>query len=144
MPIERFRDPMTGRWTRRESGGLDILRELFGPAGRESQELIREGRAVREYGEIALPNWTEKTTQYGETWLVGNGTSDLDPEALSESSAPFGASAFRLRYSVPNNPRYGGGYASSDWFSADEWPPDESLGGDIGATGIVMVHWQTY
>lgn len=133
-----FTDLSTGRFvSAADAGELEsVLRSVY-DGGLVEQQRLTFGRVESVDAELAgsLPDLTE--SRWGARMFDPDGPLDLS--ALAESEMPDGFDAFRVTYNIPNNPDYPRPFASSEWLSADQWPPSLDLLQDVGPTGIAHI-----
>lgn len=156
MASYRYRDPISGRFLNATEvadyvkRGIDINRVTLEGGRAVDTETIAGGEIVTEYGTSRLGNWNESRVPWGEIWS----TQDYDAEGrpygflaplnysdLRLTPFPSGYRSYKVVYFVPDNPDYSRGYGMSDPIYYTHWPPDQSIGRQIGATGIAAIRF---
>lgn len=134
-------DPVTGRFlSAADAAETEALRTVYDGGAVVEQGLYRYGVEAESTVTDDVENWAMTVSKWGATWQTDDAFMNMG--ALGASQFPAGFDSYRVRFTVAGNPDYPAGFASSDWQTAGEWPPDLSLGEGIGVTGIAMIHFR--
>jgi hypothetical protein len=156
MASYRYRDPISGRFLNagdvadRVRRGLDINRVVYEGGRAVDTQTVTGGYIVTAYGEERIGAWNENQVPWGEIWstqtydLEGIPHGALEPLNYSDlrlTPFPRGFSSYKVVYFVPDNPDYVRGYGMSDPLRPGQWPPDQSIAAELGASGIAAIRF---
>lgn len=136
-----YTNPLTGRFISAEDAQFgQVLRRVYQDGAVTEEQILTDGRIADDLSASNDPNWSHEETKWGATWTTEDPMFDLS--ALQDAAFPDDADAFRVRFTVAANSEYPQGFASSDWFQPENWPPSLSMGEGKCVTGIAMIHFR--
>lgn len=137
-----FTDPETGQFVSAETAmGLDLaIRTVFQDGDVAERQILSFGSVQEDTTPYNDPNWEQIGSKWGTAWDAGD--AGLDMSALNSAQFPDGFDSFRIQYQIQQNPDYPSGYASSDWFTSDQWPPSLDALDRPGVIGIARVYFR--
>lgn len=135
---EVYSDPDTGRFISKVDAmaSENAIRRVF-DGGLQSEDILHYGVPESPL-DTGGPNYVlDDSSKWGGRLYAQD--APLDLFWLHQEEFPGGYNAFKVTYHMADNPDYPRKYASSEWFSSDQWPPTMDMIDTEGATGIAHI-----
>lgn len=137
-----FTDSLTGRFiSAADAGEMEgVIRSVY-DGGLIERQIMDFGEIREDLTPEADANWIEDESKWGSRWHAND--NPLSLSALQGAGFPEEFDSYRVTYFVQNNPDYPRKFASTEWFTDTQWPPDLSLLEGVSVTGIASIFFRS-